>query len=165
MLSCLFFAEQTKENAGECSNRSDRLRGEKTPQGGRAVYIIEADDPSGHAGAEDRTENHTGSLLEIHHPGVDKADSHHGCRAGGLQHTRDADAERYGSGRGARKLVQNRRETALRDLVQSVAHQLHSKQKQRYAREKLEKLRYVHRKTAPFEYCVPITGKPETTNN
>ena len=117
-----------------------------------AVNAGKAQNPGGNGGTDIGTHNYVNGLLKRHQAGVDKADYHNGGSRRRLNDGGYAQAGKEAGHFTAGEAGQNRSKLVAGALFQSCAHQIHTKQKQTKATDKIQHVENIHIFSFPFKF-------------
>ena len=92
-----------------------------------------------HGGTDIRTEDDTASIAEGHQPGIHEGDDHHGGGAGGLDHGGEEQSDQEARQPVTREGFENGAELRTSDLLDAMAHHIHSRDEQAETSQKTYK--------------------------
>ena len=100
--------------------------------------------PCGDGGADIGTHNHTDGLLQGHKPGVHEAHHHDSGCGGTLNHSRNTQTGEKAFDLAVRQLAEKGFQTVACPALQTVAHDVHTKQKQAKAADHVKDIKNCH---------------------
>ena len=143
LLISVFLCKHTEHNADQGKDRHPEIRLEilqpcHNPLSTCNLHAGHRGQPCGHGSAHISAENHTDSLCKRHGCGVDKAHDHDRGSRGRLNDGSDTQAQQKALELVGGQLAENDLKSVTRTLFKSIAHDVHTEQEQRKAKQQIE---------------------------